>query len=384
MWNKGLWFSDCVQVDDKIWFASGNYNGLYCYDIAGKRTDYIADFPEEFFNVEQLFFKTRRYKDNLIFIPMLAGAVHIFNLTSKFFSRIEIPLSGTTLFADGRIFGRYLYLFGCNYYGILKVNLDSRRIETTNGAPEQIGKKIGMDKGNPLFGLQSVAVGNKVYLPSWQSNHLVEYDMEKESYRFYEAGSKENRYYGVYQIGDSIGLLAWNNGNAVIWNEERWEEVFYCEKCSLDKQMCMMGNAVWVIPSKTKKIYKIDEKSKKVEEVWIDEKDHSEKNIEFAGVYENQLLLCALTGDWYKISNDGEEKVEKFCSALEEPRSPEKLIWHIVQDLMKEKPIGEKGFYSIDCLIEGLGLKWKMAEVGNRTQIGRRIYESMCSVLKED
>lgn len=354
MWNKKLWFSDCIRVDDKIWFASGNYNGLYCYDITDHKVEWIADFPEELFNVEQLFFKTRIYKDNLIFIPLDAEDVHIFNLTSKQFTKIGIPRIPPARFTDGRVFGKYLYLFGCRYYGILRVDLESKKIETVDGVLEQIEQGIVMDRKEPLFGLQAAEIENKVYLPFWQSNRLVEYDMENGVCRCYEVGSETNRYYGVCQIKDGLALLTWNDGCVVFWYGEYFEEVVYCEDYSLDKHLCVMDDAVWIIPNRTKKLYKIDVENKKVREFWIDENDDNEKDIEFAEVYKNQLFLCDTMGNWYRVSNGREETVEKLCLKLEEPRSHEELVRNAALDLTRGEPVCEGGLYSIDCLMESL------------------------------
>ncbi len=351
MWNKKLWFIDCIRVDDKIWFASGNYNGLYCYDITDHKVKWIADFPEELFNVEYLFLKMYKDKDNLIFLPMFAKDVHIFNLISKQFTKIENPRIFPNPFADGRVFGKYLHLFGHNYYGILKVDLESKKIETVDGVLEQIEQGTFMDRKGLLFGLQAVEIENKVYLPSWQNNRLVEYDMENGICRCYEVGSEANGYYGVYQMKDGLALLTWNNGCVVFWYGEYYEEVVYCEDCSLDKHLCVMDNAVWIIPCRTNKLYKIDSKNKIVREFRIDENDDNEKDIGFAEVYKNQLFLCDTMGNWYRVSNGREETVEKLCMSLEEPRSREELLWIAAQD---GKPVCEGGLYSIDCLIESL------------------------------
>lgn len=251
----------------------------------------------------------------------------------------------------------------------MRVDLESKKIETVDGVLEQIERGTVMDRKEPLFGLQAVEIENKVYLPFWQSNRLAEYDMENGICRCYEVGSAANRYYGVFQVKDGLALLTLNDGCVVFWYGEYFEEVVYCEDYSFDKHLCVMDDAVWIIPNRTKKLYKIDGENKKVREFRIDENDDNEKDIGFAEVYKNQLFLCDTMGNWYRVSNGREETVEKLCLKLEEPRSREELVRNAALDLMRGEPVcegglylirgepvGEGGLYSIDCLLESLRL----------------------------
>lgn len=389
MQRKGLWFCDCMQIDDKVWFAAGNYNGLYCYNMAERKVDWIADFPDELFSTEQLFWWMRKYKDNLIFIPVSGKSVYMFNIPDKLFTKIEIPQIKQSsyrdsFFADGRVYGKYLYLFGHNYYGLLRVDLESGKIERMDEMLTILRQETALDVNKPVFCFFTAVVESKVYLPALQSNHLIEFDMESGQYQFYEVGGKDNRYYGVYRVDDMFVLLSLNKGSAVFWNMDSCEEVTYCTECPLDKQVCVIGSNVWILPSSTKTIYRIDSKNKEVKEFFIDNMNDNENDIPYVKDYEGKLYFCNTKGDWFRISDERQsgKEMEKIQQRLEEPRPFEDLTERVRCDFTGKKLIAEKEIYNIEDLIKSVSIHKNNITVGNSTQTGRIIYENVCSALK--
>lgn len=103
MENLVLHFSNCVTDGYKIWFASEDFNGLFCGDLKEHAVEYVSSFPNEKFLERYLYWNVVDCKDNMLFVPNRAKQLAVYN--RKCNTLRQIP------FSDG-----YSKLYGGCFY----------------------------------------------------------------------------------------------------------------------------------------------------------------------------------------------------------------------------------------------------------------------------
>lgn len=88
--NDKAWMDAIVDDGENIWFALGNYNGLYCYNKKTKYVFWKGRFPNERTEVERLYGNVCKVGDNLIFAPVRAKEIAIYNILQEKFTKVPI------------------------------------------------------------------------------------------------------------------------------------------------------------------------------------------------------------------------------------------------------------------------------------------------------
>jgi thiol-disulfide isomerase/thioredoxin len=76
---SNTWFDDCIKIENHIWFASAEYNGLFKLDLDNRKVECIGYFEDEDI-VTTLFNDVKNYNNKLIFIPCFAKHIHIYDI----------------------------------------------------------------------------------------------------------------------------------------------------------------------------------------------------------------------------------------------------------------------------------------------------------------
>ncbi|ETP70974.1 hypothetical protein UYO_3082, partial [Lachnospiraceae bacterium JC7] len=76
-------FSAVITVENAIYFTDGRSNALFSYDIFESKCSYVGSFLEN--NDEQgcLFGTASKYKDSLIYIPIRASNIGIYDIKKE-------------------------------------------------------------------------------------------------------------------------------------------------------------------------------------------------------------------------------------------------------------------------------------------------------------
>ena len=181
MLKRPFYFVDYIQINNEIWFTSGDYNGLYKYNLEEKRTERIAIFPYEPFEQVGLFLKMVQYKNSLIFVPATAKRIYIFNIEGGGFTDVKIPGLSDILqpiyFGEAVIYKEYLYLLGVRYPGIVKINLESYEVEIVDQWLDELSDEIMLDKNENILGYGGVVEEDRFLIPCYQCNRVLEFNM---------------------------------------------------------------------------------------------------------------------------------------------------------------------------------------------------------------
>ena len=126
-----LGFECGLCTESGIWFSSYIGNMLFFYD--GINTKYVGTFPDEEKTAYRLFSNVVQYKNVLIFTPLFAKYIAIYDIEKEEFSTLEIEKwfpkrTGQGKFCTSVLNGEYLYMFPEYYPGIIKICLDNMEI----------------------------------------------------------------------------------------------------------------------------------------------------------------------------------------------------------------------------------------------------------------
>ena len=188
-----LLFEDIVFDNNKIWFASSNYNGLFKFDLSDYVTEYLGDFPEEEGTVDRLYSGITRYKNKLVFAPMGAKDIAIYDVDLKKFNKINVKNMNLTntpnyysnlKFYSLLTYQKWVFLIGCSYPAIIRMDMENGEMNYFDEWINDI-KDLLIDQ-NEIYFLKPCIVGKKLYLATCNSNVIMEFDMETCTHKLYQ------------------------------------------------------------------------------------------------------------------------------------------------------------------------------------------------------
>lgn len=133
-------YKQSVYYKNYEYFSQYCGNGLCRRRIGDNQAELISIFPDEKQDEIDLFSAVHLYNDKLYFVPSKARHIGVFDLLDNSISVAVIEKNFENLkyyderhkFESSYLIDNYLYMIGCTYPGIVKVNLDSMEMETIN------------------------------------------------------------------------------------------------------------------------------------------------------------------------------------------------------------------------------------------------------------
>lgn len=212
-----LLMADSLIIEEHIYFFARNYNALFVLDFVNKDPIFLGSIPDENIFGECLISSMEYWKDRLLFIPcrMNANKIWTFNLKEKKWTSISVDFDDIKFpfekVAYSVICENVLYLVGCRYNGIIKVYLDSERIEYF---PNIIDPE---DDLHSLFSCE--LVDRSLFIPSPNRNKVSVVDLDSMDVDVYEVGNDECVYSGICKYGDVFWLSPRGTcPYVVVWN----------------------------------------------------------------------------------------------------------------------------------------------------------------------
>lgn len=169
--------------------------------------------------------------DILVLAPRDAFVVLAYHIVDKTFQKIEIDaktieqIGAYNLFSGVKIYDGNAYLIPGRFPGMLRLNLSSMKITCLNDWYEPLKQKIhNFDLGRVMFARCNCREGNKLYLPCWQGNIVMVFDLEKESYFFLELSIYEGDLSSICII-DNEAWLASRSSNIIVRSDREGKEI---------------------------------------------------------------------------------------------------------------------------------------------------------------
>lgn len=323
---EDLWFEDCVEIGTDVWFAAGNYNGLYKFDTKNNQVKRMAFFPGEPIMKDWAFRRVRLWKEQLVFMPAYADAVYLYDIKKGMFDRIEIlsekellESSGQCRFQCFEIYKDWLYLVGYQYRGIIKVNLENHQVKKMNNIPEEV-LGVNIEMRNVSFGTEALVQNDIIYIACTSSNRILMLDMNDDSFKVAEVGNSNNRYNGICKIEDAYYLTVCDNDNIVKWEYEngnsleielKFDTHFY------DRKICQTENYIWVFSYMSNEIYRIEKGNYHIVKMQANYPDNRMLLVFAKGMQDGIYFVNNFDSEWHFLREDGTDENLHFI--IKEP-----------------------------------------------------------------
>lgn len=387
MWRRPLYFKDCVRLNQDIWFASGDYNGLYRYQMKEKKIERIAIFSHEAFRQESLFLRICQYKKSLIFVPQESKRLYIFNTEDMHMTDIEIPKLTPDIeppyFCEAMVYEDSIYMMGAKYPGILRFDFQRGSFEIIDQWLKELQDEINMNRKEIFLGMRGVIEGRNIFMPCYQCNRVLEFDIATNKYRLHKVGSDENRYARLIKLHDTFVLVTHNQTDmchVVYWNytDGQHREIQFAMKPYIDRGIIEYLGDTWIFSLISNEICQVKDSG---EVSFCAIPNTKEVEIMFMATIKGELFFSDyLTQFWYKV--DSFKNVEKVCPWVKDSVSLNELEERLLGEEMPNHLLFESPCYPLEYLIKKTNIA-DHSYVIRKEETGRGIYR-LCSVGNEE
>lgn len=271
--DKTIYFNDCAYENGIMWFVAGNYNGLFQMNIESGETIYLGKIPSEDEVISNLYVKIFKQENNLWLIPNRAKDLVKYNLKDKTFEKYKFPglyKEKMQRFQYACMQGNKIYMIPANYERIVFFNMETLTIHTDD-------KWLGYrDNCNicPLSVFPNICIVNgKLYFILYDTNVVVEYDLETRVSKEFKVGQESGRYADIVCDGTCFWLIPHRVGGVLCWNKEEgttrliedYPDDF--EHTSLFQTSYYKDGNLWLFPSWGNMVLKIDTKTMDIQKV---------------------------------------------------------------------------------------------------------------------
>ncbi len=378
MWKEPLYFRDCVCINQEIWFAAGAYNGLYRYLLKEKKLERIAIFPHEPFGQDGLFLKICQYKKRLIFVPQYGKWLCIFHTEELRMESVKIPKLTEDValpyFCEAVVYGDCVYMMGAGYPGILKFNFLDDSFEIIDHWFKKLRDEVHLSRKEFYLGMKGVVDGSKFFIPCYQCNRVLEFDMRTGQYCFHKVGNEKNTYVRLIKSGDAFVLVTHDHTDmacVVYWDyiDGHCREVQFNMKPYIDREIVEHEGDTWVFSWISNEICRVKE-SGEINQYLVP--DTEETEIVFVRAVEEGLFFSdCITQHWYKINSC--RKAEKIGPLMKDCIAPSELEKMLLAEEMPNQILPECFKYSLEYLIKKT-IKKGSVSVDKGICVGKEIY----------
>lgn len=293
--EKELQFEAIAFVDENIAYgASATFNGLFKIIKASGECEYINIFPSEAENGKRLFFAATFCNEKVVFAPQSANCIAVYdvdknNITNLSFKTDNIVFNPMIKFADVVAIGKYVYLIGASYPYVIKLDTDTYEMEY-----------IHMNIDEPfLFRKGTLLDDNRYFIPSVNSNVILEVDLINEKIRHYKLNCNFKGAWNICFDGKAFwlppryrdsGFIRWEADTGLSEEFKEFPEGYVCDgDFNFHSAYYADGNII-AIPELANMFVKIDTENKKMKAIETLKKSIKEKNGYYFHHY-NELFL---------------------------------------------------------------------------------------------
>lgn len=239
--------------------------------------------------------------DLLVLAPRGAAVILIYNIIHKTFQRVEIKaeiierIGKVNLFSGVEVCENNAYLIPGRFPGIIKLNLITLELTYLEDWYDLLLQRI------PNFEFEKVVFAqcyrgknNKIYLPCWQKNIIMVFDLKAEEYFFLEVSIPDAALSGLCIINDEIWAASKNSNIIVKINEEGKEADIIVVEALKEAGIIFLiqcENFLYVIPLYDEQLIRIDLETKKCDIVGKIATENVDIPREFI-IAQNRILSC--------------------------------------------------------------------------------------------
>lgn len=390
-----LGFECGLCTENGIWFSSYIGNMLFFYD--GVNTKYIGAFPGEEKEAYRLYSSVVKYKKMLIFTPLMAKNIAIYDIEKNEFLTIEIKKwlpkrTGQGKFCTSVLNGDYLYMFPEYYPGILKICLDNMKIVILDKWITELEKKFSLN--NDIFFENDYSdCGEYLYFPFANTNAVLEFNKKSENIILHKVG--EGKYSSIAKWHD-VCILGGRNKKDLWYWEKKNDRCFTIQNILKEYSNTrfiasfIIEDTCWIFPEKGSDVLKIDLKKMLID---VDDKYSDEvmyrvnitnQTFSFVQMMENYFISFSMKTMTLFAHNIVTGKIEKRKLIIPNELQKEYiLLWKnisfcITNKQMKNGGGKEEQSFSIVNLLEMVKYNRKMNKNDTKVEMcGKKIYDAI-------
>lgn len=306
--EKFMQFKDAYLEENRIWFVSETLPILCCANIeTGELMEYQF-IPYETPDKMWLFSKVYRYQSELIFVPLNADYILVYNLDSKVMDKIELPerlIGSKDKFYASAYANNQIFMFPWNISTIVRYNCATRKIDMYELELKQ--NEIETPKI-----ISAKILHNKIYAPMCDSNIICILNIENCEISFMQIG--ESGIINGFEIyKEELMVIMKNQEDITVYNESGnllRKLTTPIENLNGDTyiETLVWGEAVFILDVIYNRIAILDMKNYEIETVY-DMKKSDEVYISCPYIKGNDIFFFPRAGNKV-LSNDGDRIVE--------------------------------------------------------------------------
>ena len=209
--------ADAVKIDNRMYFVSEDFNGLFYSDLGEEEAHFIGNIPGEYINQKRLYGSLQVIRDNyLCMIPFTAKDIAVYDIKNNKFDKI--PLSHdiqkkSIKFMPSAVIGDVIYIFEMYGTSIYKFDVsDGSLLEITSWG-DKISEGVIFDAPDAYFRYQTAIVGDYIYIPFCNANALLIFDYKDNKCSIEILGKEQYGYSGIWIENDKLYCSPRNIGN---------------------------------------------------------------------------------------------------------------------------------------------------------------------------
>ena len=271
-------------IGNDIYFSLSNINGLFKMDKDAFSAEFLGYFPNEqkYMQTSSLYSVLNlcnivNLKDIIYFFSDKESTVATYNVANSIFEEINFKqiekvddrssLKSRLYYATYNIFHREgcLFLTSVGFPSIARLDLNTNEFLRLDNWVEDYLEKIG---GKDLIFGKSTIVEDVIYLPSANSNTVLEFNINTFNYAIHTVGEKHLMFSGICYDGENfwISPRAYTTIPLVKWTPQKgilreFSEIYKSGRSYAFHPAILCDGHVWLLPHMSHNAYKIDIKT---------------------------------------------------------------------------------------------------------------------------
>lgn len=213
--------------EEYVWFSAFSHNGLYQIEKVSGHIKSVMKFPGEKGMAFRLYGRVVQNGKYLVFVPLAAHAIAIFNLESNELKMLPLlnkiggqkaDIDKSIKFWSSAAYKNKVFLFGWEYPAIVELDMDTSEMHCYTEWMDELDAKVPKSE-LCYFGIGAVQ-GNYVYLPLLRGGFVMRFDMETAEHKWIKVECGIKGFAGVSFAGEDMWLVPSEYKDIIKWNSK--------------------------------------------------------------------------------------------------------------------------------------------------------------------
>lgn len=309
-----------VLFDNYIWGTANEFNALMKINIKTNNIELIERFPEEDDFTTALFGDMVHIDGKLVFAPMSASNIVIYEIVSRKFTLIPVDegiANNSKLYKENYKFfkaviqDRDIYFVGCSFPAIIRMNVDTYQLTYITEWADVLDGYIS-DWNDTYFRSVHISKEQEMWMPSCSCNVLIKFSLLEGSFQYFTIGKRENHFCDIEYDGKLFWLSSKNGHELISWDPSKFSIIHTVEgvKEIITSKMFIKDTELYLVPWEGSDLKKIDAVTGQLVDS-ISTKDSYGGFIEMIK-QDNRIMLFTLNGEIIETNNLKEGRWIKY------------------------------------------------------------------------